>query len=57
MRSPACFFFHLIAQLSVIRATRKYNINKSSDNLKPAFKNALLLAYVRARSKSRLASL
>jgi hypothetical protein len=43
--------------LLVKRETRKYNINECSDNIKPVFKNALLLAYVRAGSKSMLASL
>jgi hypothetical protein len=43
-------------RLSVNRESRKYNIKERSDNIQLAFRNALYLAYMRARSKSRLAS-
>jgi hypothetical protein len=47
----------LLPMLSVNRETRKYSINEPRDNLQPEFEHALRLAYVRARSKLRLASL
>jgi hypothetical protein len=37
--------------------SRKYNFNERSDNLPPAFRNGLTIAYVKARSLLRLAGL
>jgi hypothetical protein len=57
MRTYLCFSVEMVQRLLVNENAGNTISMKSSDNLQLAYKNALELAYTRARSHLRLASL